>query len=126
MKLCVNADSEPVVLALNEHGLGELLEFGQPFVAGQPPASAFASPPGCGQPGPTCPDGASVRMEVVVFHPTNMFDIAGQDVADWLGDTMFLCLAGPNATSAGQQYMEISLWEIEVWTGYGLYSLCNG
>lgn len=126
VELCVDAQNNPVGMVTRGHGEATTLSFGLPLTRGPPPESAFQVPSTCGRPGPTCENGANVPLEAVVFHPTHQLDIAGQDVADRLGDTMFLCLAGPNASSAGQQYTEISLWDLEVWSGFGQYSLCNG
>eukprot|EP00035_Acanthoeca_spectabilis_P031346 m.13729 g.13729 ORF g.13729 m.13729 type:complete len:435 (+) comp4704_c0_seq1:40-1344(+) len=126
VELCVDAQNNPVGMVTRGHGEATTLSFGLPLTRGPPPESAFQVPSTCGHPGPTCENGANVPLEAVVFHPTHQLDIAGQDVADRLGDTMFLCLAGPNASSAGQQYTEISLWDLEVWSGFGQYSLCNG
>eukprot|EP00036_Acanthoecidae_sp_10tr_P011411 CAMPEP_0182922436 /NCGR_PEP_ID=MMETSP0105_2-20130417/4794_1 /TAXON_ID=81532 ORGANISM="Acanthoeca-like sp., Strain 10tr" /NCGR_SAMPLE_ID=MMETSP0105_2 /ASSEMBLY_ACC=CAM_ASM_000205 /LENGTH=439 /DNA_ID=CAMNT_0025060051 /DNA_START=133 /DNA_END=1452 /DNA_ORIENTATION=+ len=125
-KLCVESNGDPVVLLVQGRASAEMFHFGVPVLRGPPPPEALDIPAECGRPGPTCPNGKAAALEVVVFHPAGKLDIVGQDVADILGDTMFLCLAGPNATSAGQQYSEVSMWQLEVWTGYGQYSLCNG
>lgn len=52
-----------------------------------------------------------------MFHPAGNTNIAGQDVGDVLGDTMFLCLAGPNASSGGAKYAQVSMWNLQVWSG---------
>lgn len=84
---------------------------------GPPPESAFALSQYCGIPSPGCPGGAATPLVAVVFHPAGNTNIAGQDVGDVLGDTMFLCLAGPNASSGGAKYAQVSMWNLQVWSG---------
>jgi hypothetical protein len=84
---------------------------------GPPPESAFALSPYCGVPSPACTDASVVPLVAVVFHPANNTNIAGQDVGDLLGDTMFLCFSGPGARSGGAQYAQVSLWNLNVWSG---------
>eukprot|EP00040_Diaphanoeca_grandis_P016258 m.83820 g.83820 ORF g.83820 m.83820 type:complete len:451 (-) comp25675_c0_seq2:185-1537(-) len=124
IEVCLDLQTNvPVVLVIGTHT--EWI-FGEPVQIGPPKQSAFDVRSVCDSVPPACPNGVVESLEAVVFHPRGMYNIAGQDVGDLLGDTFFLCAAGPSATSAGQQYSVVSKWELEVWTGYGQYALCNG
>lgn len=121
-EICVDDDNNPVVL---KNGKSEWL-FGLPLTVGPPPESVFRLGPYCDKPTPPCEGGAVQRLDAVVFHPRDKYDLAGQDVGDLLGDAFFLCSTGPQANSAGQAYQVVSRWHLEVWSGFGQYALCNG
>ena len=121
-EICVDDDNNPVVLKMS----GREFLFGLPLTVAPPPESVFKLGPYCDKPAPPCEGGAVQKLEAVVFHPRGKYNIAGQDVGDLLGDTFFLCAAGPKAQSAGQLYSVVSKWSLEVWSGFGQYALCNG
>lgn len=101
LKLCVDAtSSDPVVLDMHQGTV--LYEFGTPITRGPPPEAAFTVPATCGKPAVPCPAHGVIPLRAVVFHPAGKLDIAGQDVGDVLGDTTFMCIAGPNASSGGK------------------------
>lgn len=126
IEMCVADGTTPVAIQIVTGSKKRDMYFGSPMHAGPPPAAAFDVGSICEHPPPPCPDGRVESLEATVFHPKGQFDIAGQDVGDTLGDTMFLCIAGPGASSAGQQYSLVSRWELQVWSGFGQYALCNG
>ena len=61
-----------------------------------------------------------------LLNETSKYDISNQDTADWLGDTLFTCLDVTSGHTESDQYSTISLFEVEVDTRWGAYSLCNG
>jgi len=78
---------------------------------------------------PKCPaNGTSniISQDLYIFHPSNQFDIAGQDIGDALGDTFFVC--EEQITGAGDNdYEWISHWSIQYdATIIGQYQNCNG
>merc|ERR1740121_552998 len=74
---------------------------------------------------PTAP---VVTKPMYIFHPKNEFDIAGQDLGDDKGDTVFVCLdALTNFSSfTDHSYAWLTKWEIEMVPQYGQYQNCNG
>ena len=98
-EICVDDDNYPVLLKV---GKGREWLFGAPVSVGPPPEHVFKLGPFCDKPAPACKKGAVQKLEAVIFHPRGKYNIAGQDVGDMLGDTFFLCAAGPNTSSAGQ------------------------
>ena len=86
---------------------------------------ACAKPPRCEKP-PAASQPQNVTM--FIFHPPNNFEIAGQDLGDPLGDTLFVCqdiLGGkPNATD--HDYQWLSKWTVELLPWWGQYQNCNG
>lgn len=71
---------------------------------------------------------APVNRTMYIFHPKHEFDIAGQDLGDDLGDTVFVCLdAITNFSSFGDHdYAWLTKWEIELVPHFGQYQNCNG
>lgn len=76
----------------------------------------------------TCPDGEPYNTTMYIFHPKHQFDIAGQDLADLVGDTVFVCLdVITNQTmSTDHSYAWLTQWEVEVSPSWGQYENCNG
>ena len=76
---------------------------------------------------PTCNDRNSKPivkdMDVYVFHPSNEWNISGQDVADLIGDTYFVCFDSTNTQRDHYQY--ISKYSLSVNTNWGQYRMCN-
>jgi hypothetical protein len=115
---------------MNSSASVDLYEFVS-FKAEKPPASVWPPPPQCFSPAPHCKGGDTPvqTLEMVVAQPAfeiSKYDISNQDTADWLGDTLFTCLDVTSGHTASDQYSTISLFEVEVDTRWGAYSLCNG
>lgn len=80
-------------------------------------------PPDSCQSGPkTCGSGNVTSRTVYIFHPADNFDIAGQDVADLLGDATFLCSDKFMWTAGG--YSLFSAFEVSWLEEFGQYANC--
>mmetsp|Transcript_19770 Transcript_19770/g.62239 ORF Transcript_19770/g.62239 Transcript_19770/m.62239 type:complete len:421 (+) Transcript_19770:61-1323(+) len=79
---------------------------------------------------PTCGDDPSVvEQDVYVFHPSDSFDVAGQDVGDQRGDTFFVCedeLIGTSASAFDHDYALVTKWRLRRLGTIGQYQNCNG
>jgi hypothetical protein len=78
-----------------------------------------------------CPeptDRKPVTLPMYIFHPANEFDIAGQDLGDAVGDTVFVCVdALTNFSSFGDHnYAWLTKWEVYFVPQWGQYQNCNG
>eukprot|EP01060_Flectonema_neradi_P010338 TRINITY_DN17435_c0_g1_i2.p1 TRINITY_DN17435_c0_g1~~TRINITY_DN17435_c0_g1_i2.p1 ORF type:complete len:399 (+),score=83.38 TRINITY_DN17435_c0_g1_i2:563-1759(+) len=62
-------------------------------------------------------------MEMYIFHPSKNWNISGQDVADLVGDTFFVCADSTNTDRDHYQY--ISKYSISMNTNWGQYRMCN-
>jgi hypothetical protein len=128
VSLEISQNDSATLPGMNSSGAVDLYEFIS-FKAGAPPA--WAPPPQCFSPAPHCKGGSTPvqTVEMVVAQPgyeTSKYDISNQDTADWLGDTLFTCLDVTSGHTESDQYSTISLFEVEVDTRWGAYSLCNG
>lgn len=122
--LCMEKnDTIPVLAAANTGGSTELIYFQQDFRVVVPPASDFDIPTGCVEKAPQCPGGAVVELDAFIFHPQYEFDLYNEDVADLLGDTVFICADANN--SQFDHYAWVSRYTLQVWSGWGEYALCN-
>lgn len=113
-------------------------DFVAPFAVGESSvnASSVALPPQCTSeyraslcPAPkqntsTNANIPTAKMELYLAHPNSTFDVAEQDMADGLGDVVFLCDEQFAATVNG--YNVATKWELEVDVRFGQYALCNG
>jgi len=116
-------DTVPVLYAVDQAGLLEWIYFGEDFAATQPPAEDFDLPRTCFEKAPLCDGGAVVELDAFVFHPQNQFDLINEDVADILGDTVFICVDANNTQL--DHYAWISRYTLQVWSGWGEYAQCN-
>lgn len=134
-ELLVDAGNLPVHLWQNVTTQGKRYEMGYEFVSFLPNATDPATWKGVTEdefrhavvcPTPADPKPQNVTM--YIFHPENNFDIAGQDLADVIGDTVFVCLdVITNQTSwTDHRYAWLTKWEIEMWPVLGQYQNCNG
>eukprot|EP01060_Flectonema_neradi_P024753 TRINITY_DN3363_c0_g2_i1.p1 TRINITY_DN3363_c0_g2~~TRINITY_DN3363_c0_g2_i1.p1 ORF type:complete len:400 (+),score=43.33 TRINITY_DN3363_c0_g2_i1:131-1330(+) len=77
---------------------------------------------------PTClPKDAPIKEEVFdmfIFHPDGEYNISDQNLADLVGDTVFICQDYNN--TAVDDYELISLYSVKVNPNWGQYALCNG
>jgi len=73
-------------------------------------------------------DFTTLVTDMYIFHPENKFDVAGQDLADLTGETIFVCLdVISNQTSPGDHnYSWLTKWEVEHLAIFGQYANCNG
>jgi hypothetical protein len=114
----------------NSHnGITTTVEDFLTFVPG--PQADWPVPASCREPGVTCEKKSDFieTIEMVVAQPKysiSKYDITNQDTADWLGDTIFTCEDVLSGHTESDQYSVISLFEVEIDTRYGEYSLCNG
>jgi len=124
LALCMEKnDTIPVLWTIEVSEMVELVYFNRDFVATTPPAADFVLPKGCFQKEPLCDGGAVVELDAFVFHPKNQFDLINEDVADLLGDTVFICVDANN--TALDHYAWVSRYTLQVWSGWGEYALCN-
>jgi len=68
------------------------------------------------------------NVTMFIFHPTNNFEIAGQDLGDAQGDVFFTCV-DVMLKQPGQidhDYQWITQWSIELNPTFGQYQNCNG
>lgn len=99
------------------------------FTPGPVSSSVFALPAECVEPSPICKGGGIQTLQMVVAQPSyniSKYEIINQDTADWLGDTFFTCYDVVSNHTDSDQYSVISLFEVDVDTSWGAYSLCNG
>ena len=78
---------------------------------------------------PTCPAPQPVTNEIVdmyIFHPKEYYNISGQDTADAVGDTAFVCLDSLRGNTQADNYSVVSWYQVEVYPLYGQYQFCNG
>jgi hypothetical protein len=124
LALCLESnDTIPVLWTIEEQGLLEFLYFYQDFSPIQPPAEDFILPKNCFEKAPLCAGGAVVEVDSFVFHPQNQFDLINEDVADLLGDTVFICVDFNN--TGFDHYAWVSRYTLQMWSGWGEYALCN-
>jgi hypothetical protein len=85
---------------------------------------ACQTPPRC--PKPLSPQPINITM--YIFHPPNQFDIAGQDLADAIGDNVFVCqdILGGQPNQTDHNYQWLTEWQLEVLPWWGQYQNCNG
>ena len=104
----------------------EVMDFAAPFAIGPPSAANFKLPYACSPEGlaAKCSNGTTAKVHWYVAHPNTSFDVANQDMADALGDVVFVCDETWAAVANG--YDVATLYELEVDTHWGQYALCNG
>lgn len=136
ISLCADGDI-PVQLEFQFQRRGKTawmaLEFG-PITAGDSVDRAvFEKPPQCETLAPACKAAErTVDLEAYVFHPgmsVGDYDLAGQDVADLLGDAAFICIDRTQSNTSSwvdHNYTRISRYVVQVSPAYGQYALCNG
>lgn len=91
--------------------------------------TAFLHPPTC--PAVSQEDSSSflpalMTTTMFIFHPADNFDIAGQDLASELGDTVFVCNAVLDSPHAPDNYSWLTKWEVEHVPVWGQYQNCDG
>eukprot|EP00043_Microstomoeca_roanoka_P020139 m.238257 g.238257 ORF g.238257 m.238257 type:complete len:350 (+) comp17114_c6_seq1:219-1268(+) len=87
----------------------------------QPPKECFEPPTLC--PGPE----DTAVIDAYIFHPRNTTgDIVNQDVADLLGDVLFICTDALSNHTQEDEYAYVSYYKLEVVTKWGQYEQCNG
>lgn len=126
LTLCTQ-DNTPVLLVLTQPDPTESFSiyFDTDFFAGTPPASLFVPPPNCYVPDPPCDGGASTQLDAFIFHPEHVFDINNENVADLLGDVVFICSDSLSNHSLIDQFQWVSRYNLQVWSGWGQYAECN-
>jgi len=95
------------------------------FFPGVPAASLFVPPANCLVPDPLCDGGESVLLDAFIFHPAHKFDLFNENVADLLGDTVFICADSISNHSSVDQFEWVSRYTLQVWSGWGQYAECN-
>eukprot|EP00466_Bigelowiella_natans_P002258 jgi/Bigna1/91242/estExt_fgenesh1_pg.C_940014 len=65
-------------------------------------------------------------MDHYIAHPPNIYNLANQDTADMLGDTVFTCFDVRSGGTKKDHYGVISHYKIWVDGRFGQYALCNG
>ena len=76
---------------------------------------------------PTCQSKKVINEEtfdMYIFHPSTSYNISNQNLADLVGDTVFICADSNN--TAVDHYELISLYSIKVNSNWGQYTMCNG
>ena len=152
--LCATADGLPVYWTASNPKTPYITYNFTNVKVGSVPADTFALPAECSGPLTRCPGGKVETFEIYQAHPEGKFGLNNRNVADLLGDTMFLCFsssAKKNSSSPNDDENEyvtiagdvnnnnnhrprlgvdghglVSLYEIEMFTGWGQYALCNG
>jgi len=131
-ELLVDSAGLPVqLLTDNGQGIQSIIEFTN-FTAGCDDSGvwegfdeeSFRTPLLC-----PAPEGDSVvKTSLYIFHPADDFNIAGQDLGDTTGDTLFTCedvLSG-KPVSVDHAYAWFTKWEVELVPRWGQYQNCNG
>jgi len=111
------------------------------FVCGpQPPPTCKAPPPGSISQSSAFSSSSSsssatsnnnnnkfiMLMDHYIAHPPNIYNLANQDTADMLGDTVFTCFDVRSGGTKKDHYGVISHYKIWVDGRFGQYALCNG
>ena len=75
-----------------------------------------------------CPppqDLTPIVLDMYIFHPSRYYNISGQDTADAVGDTAFVCFDALSNHTKSDNYSVISLYSVEVYPQFGQYKQCN-
>ncbi|EGD79407.1 hypothetical protein PTSG_09819 [Salpingoeca rosetta] len=90
--------------------------------------SIFDPPHECNETPEVCPGPEEVEtLDAYIFHPKNTTgDIVNQDVADLLGDVVFICTDALSNHTSQDQYEYVSHYKIDVVNKWGQYEQCNG
>jgi len=126
LTLCAQGNL-PVTLTIIQHDSTQsfAIYFEKDFFPGTPAASLFVPPESCLIPDPLCDGGAVSELDAFIFHPANMFDLYNENVADLLGDTVFICADSISNHSQVDQFQWVSRYTLQVWSGWGQYAECN-
>lgn len=135
MELLVDNEGTPVRLVQNGTFRGQKYETTNKFVTFYPNSTLsvwdgfnkteYTHPQEC----PLPPQGLTpINISMYVFHPAHQFDIAGQDLGDAVGDTVFVCLdvISNQSSATDHNYAWLTQWEIELMPRWGQYQNCNG
>lgn len=136
IELLVNDAGDPVSLWMNQTTSGQIVKqriVWSSFLRNYTDSklwdnfvpTRFFEPPVCPAPETGF---ALLNTTFFLYHPENNFDLAGQDVADELGDTTFLCMNAltGGAPAAADGYAWVSQWIVEHFPLIGQYQNCNG
>jgi hypothetical protein len=126
LSLCAQGDI-PLMLTIIQHDVTQSFSiyFEKDFFVGTPPASLFVPPANCLVPDPLCEGGEVIELDSFIFHPANMFDLYNENVADLLGDTVFICADSISNHSQVDQFQWVSRYTLQVWSAWGQYAECN-
>ena len=77
---------------------------------------------------PTCPAPAVTNeiVDMYIFHPKDIYNISGQNTADAVGDTAFVCIDTLQGHTQADNYSVVSWYQVEMYPMYGQYQFCNG
>lgn len=124
LSMCFDNDNtRPVLWSVFAEGLSDFYYFWTDFNPVQPDPSHFTPPKSCSEKLPLCANGTVAEIDAYVFHPENQFDLINEDVADELGDVLFICYDGNN--TGFDKFAWVSHYTLQVWSGWGEYSICN-
>jgi len=126
LTLCAQGNV-PVLLNIIQHDVSQSFSiyFEKDFFPGIPAASLFVQPENCLVPDPLCDGGEAMELDAFIFHPAHMFDLYNENVADLLGDTVFICADSISNHSSVDQFQWVSRYTIQVWSAWGQYAECN-
>jgi hypothetical protein len=126
LSLCAQGNT-PVLLTIIQHDVTQSFSvyFEKDFFPGTPAASLFVPQPECFVADPLCDGGEVVELDAFIFHPAHMFDLYNENVADMLGDTVFICEDSMSNHSTIDQFQWVSRYTLQLWSGYGQYAECN-
>eukprot|EP00730_Choanoeca_flexa_P007087 TRINITY_DN12279_c0_g1_i1.p1 TRINITY_DN12279_c0_g1~~TRINITY_DN12279_c0_g1_i1.p1 ORF type:complete len:415 (+),score=82.12 TRINITY_DN12279_c0_g1_i1:770-2014(+) len=132
LSVCVDADLRPVqyTLTLDHFPYSQTFDFGPDFHSVTSiNASVFVPAEDCLHPAPTCQDrsiNTTTSLLAYVFHPnTTTGDIANQDVADELGDVVFICGDVLTNNTGNDHYSWVTLYNLTVVDNWAQYQQCN-
>ena len=91
--LCATADGLPVYWTASNPKAPYITYNFTNVKVGAVPADTFALPAECSGPLTRCPGGKVETFEIYQAHPEGKFGLNNRNVADLLGDTMFLCFS---------------------------------
>eukprot|EP00045_Choanoeca_perplexa_P012787 m.141676 g.141676 ORF g.141676 m.141676 type:complete len:382 (+) comp16135_c0_seq1:1088-2233(+) len=130
--VCIDAASRPVRyrIDLDHYPNDQIYDFGLDFAAASVvDKSLFVPAQDCLHAAPTChdrTDNATEALLAYIFHPENTTgDIGNQDVADELGDTVFICSDVLDNHTDFDSYALVSLYNLTVVTNWAQYQQCN-
>jgi hypothetical protein len=126
LSLCTQGNT-PVLLIIIQHDSTQSFSiyFERDFFPGTPAASLFIAPPNCYGPDPLCDGGEVVELDAFIFHPAHKFDLFNENVADLLGDTVFICADSISNHSTIDQFQWVSRYTLQMWSAWGQYAECN-
>jgi hypothetical protein len=119
LSICLDGD-EPIQMNITQSSYSQVQTYRN--FRRETDAATLAPPTICDGPPEACGSGNITKRTLYIFHPDNNFNMAGQDVADLLGDATFLCSDKFMWVAGG--YSLFSAFEVSWLEKFGQYANC--